>query len=162
MFDNGIHTTLSDLVAGLDPVLQFLAIMAIGLVPFLESYVGALVGTVTGVPVVLATGAAVLRNLVAVVVAVVAGGAARRRWRANRTERPVSARRQKVVERVDRFGVPVASLLAPLVLAISLTAFIMVTAGLDRRQVLVWQSVAVVAWGALFALIGTGALAALG
>lgn len=162
MFDDGIHATLTDLVHGLEPALQFLAVMAIGLVPFLESYVGALVGTVTGVPVGLATGAAVLGNLVAVVVAVVAGSALRRRWETRRTERPVSARRQKIVDRVDRFGVPLASLLAPLVFAISLTAFIMVTAGLDRRQVLVWQSVSVVAWGVLFALIGTGALAALG
>ncbi len=162
MFDNGIQSTLSDLVLGLDPVLQFLAVMAIGLVPFLESYVGALVGTVTGVPVVLATGAAIAGNLVAVVVAVAAGTSVRRRWQARREQRPVSPRREKIVQRVDRFGVPVASLLAPTVFAISLTAFVMVTAGLDRRQVLAWQAVSVVVWGILFALIGTGVLATLG
>ncbi|MCM3847478.1 hypothetical protein ND486_14890 [Pseudonocardia sp. DR1-2] len=63
---------------------------------------------------------------------------------------------------MDRYGVPVASLLAPTLMAISVTAFGMVAAGLDRRQVVVWQVVAVVVWAALFAAIGLGALSALG
>lgn len=47
-------------------------------------------------------------------------------------------------------------------MAISVTAFGMVAAGLDRRQVVVWQVVAVVVWAALFAPIGLGALSAFG
>ena len=63
---------------------------------------------------------------------------------------------------MDRYGVPVASLLAPTLMAISLTAFGMVAAGLDRRQVMIWQVVAVVVWAALFAAVGLGALSAFG
>lgn len=151
---------LTDLVDGLNPLLQFLAVFAIGLVPFLESYVGALVGTVTGVPVVLAVLAAIAGNLVAIAVAVWAGTAAGRGLAARRS-RPLSPRRQRVLARVDRYGVPVASLLAPTVMATPITTFVMLTAGLDRRQVIVWQVVAVVAWGVAFAAIGAGLLTAL-
>ncbi|MBO4238905.1 hypothetical protein [Pseudonocardia alni] len=148
-------------VAAVGPVWQFLAVFVIGLVPFLESYTGTLVGTVTGMPVLLAAAGAIAGNVLALVVAVRLGDRARRGL-GRRASRPPSERRQKVIARVDRYGVPVASLLAPTLMAISVTAFGMVAAGLDRRQVVVWQVVAVVVWAALFAAIGLGALSALG
>ncbi|ALE80992.1 hypothetical protein WY02_24315 [Pseudonocardia sp. AL041005-10] len=148
-------------VTALHPVWQFLAVFVIGVVPFLESYTGTLVGTVTGMPVLLAAAGAVAGNLLALVVAVRLGDRARRGL-GRRASRPPSERRQKVIARVDRYGVPVASLLAPTLMAISLTAFGMVAAGLDRRQVMIWQVVAVVVWAALFAAVGLGALSAFG
>ncbi|MEU9822727.1 hypothetical protein ACIGG9_23055 [Pseudonocardia alni] len=148
-------------VTALHPVWQFLAVFVIGVVPFLESYTGTLVGTVTGMPVLLAAAGAVAGNVLALVVAVRLGDRARRGL-GRRASRPPSERRQKVIARVDRYGVPVASLLAPTLMAISLTAFGMVAAGLDRRQVMIWQVVAVVVWAALFAAVGLGALSAFG
>lgn len=148
-------------VAALHPVWQFLAVFVIGVVPFLESYTGTLVGTVTGMPVLLAAAGAIAGNVLALVVAVRLGDRARRGL-GRRASRPPSERRQKVIARVDRYGVPVASLLAPTLMAISVTAFGMVAAGLDRRQVVVWQVVAVVVWAALFAAVGLGALSAFG
>lgn len=148
-------------VAALHPVWQFLAVFVIGVVPFLESYTGTLVGTVTGMPVLLAAGGAIAGNVLALVVAVRLGDRARQGL-GRRASRPPSERRQKVIARVDRYGVPVASLLAPTLMAISVTAFGMVAAGLDRRQVVVWQVVAVVVWAALFAAVGLGALSAFG
>lgn len=148
-------------VGTLHPVWQFLAVAAIGVVPFLESYTGTLVGTVTGMPVLLAAAGAIAGNVLALLVAVRLGDRARRGL-GRRASRPPSERRRKVIARVDRYGVPVASLLAPTLMAISLTAFGMVAAGLDRRQVVLWQVVAVVVWAALFAAIGLGALGALG
>ncbi|NWJ74816.1 hypothetical protein [Pseudonocardia alni] len=148
-------------VTALHPVWQFLAVFVIGVVPFLESYTGTLVGTVTGMPVLLAAAGAVAGNVLALVVAVRLGDRARRGL-GRRASRPPSERRQRVIARVDRYGVPVASLLAPTLMAISLTAFGMVAAGLDRRQVMIWQVVAVVVWAALFAAVGLGALSAFG
>lgn len=151
---------LVQFVAGLHPVLQFLAVFAIGLVPFLESHFGAFVGTVTGVPVVLAALAAIAGNLIACAVAVRAGDGVHRRVAGRRGES--SARTKKVMSYVDRFGVPVASLLGPVVLATSISTFIMISAGLHRRTVIIWQAIAVVAWGVAFAAIATGVIAIAG
>ena len=52
-------TPLTEFIAGLHPVLQFLAVFAIGVVPYLESHVGTFVGTLTGIPVVVAALAAI-------------------------------------------------------------------------------------------------------
>jgi hypothetical protein len=150
---------LFEFIAALHPVLQFLTVFAIGVVPYLESHVGAFVGTLTGVPVVLAALAAIAGNLLALAVATRAGGAVARRVAARRGA--PSRRSQKVLARVDRFGVPVASLLGPLVLATALSTFIMISTGLDRRTVITWQTIAVVVWGIVFAGLGLGALAAL-
>lgn len=147
-------------VAGLNPFLQFLAVFVIGVVPFLESHFGAFVGTLTGVPVVLAALAAIAGNLLALAVAVRAGGAVQRRV-ADRRGAP-SKRTRKVLDKVDKFGVPVASLLGPFVLATALSTFIMIGAGLDRRTVVIWQAVAVTVWGIAFAALALGAAAALG
>ncbi|MFP5023011.1 hypothetical protein [Pseudonocardia phyllosphaerae] len=148
-------------VTDLHPVLAFLAVFVIGVVPFLESYIGTLVGTAAGMPVLLAGTGAVVGNLLALAVAVWLGDRARRGLD-RRAQRPPSARRQKMIARVDRYGVPVASLLAPTLLAISLTAFGMIAAGLDRRQVVIWQVVTVVVWALVFGLIGIGALRTFG
>lgn len=147
-------TYLTEFVAGLHPLVQFLAVFAIGLIPYLESHVGAFVGTVTGVPVVVATLAAIAGNLIALVVAVRAGGAVARRVAQRRTP---ARRTQKVLAKVDKFGVPLASLLGPFVLATALSTFIMIGAGLHRRTVIIWQVVAVTAWGVAFAVLGLGA-----
>lgn len=131
-------------VDGLHPVLQFLAVFVIGIIPFLESYVGASVGIFMGMPWPIALGGGVAGNAVAVVAAVALAG----RMRGDQSRVQHSPRRERIMARVDKWGVPVASLLAPTVLAISLTVLIMVVAGLNRRNVLVWNIIASVVWGA--------------
>lgn len=152
---------LNALVDTLHPALQILAVLVIGIVPFLESYVGAGVGALAGMPVIVAVMAAVAGNLLALAAATWLGTRARRGLTRGR-EKPQSERRRKLVARVDRYGVPVASLLAPTLMAISFTAFAMVAAGLDRRQVVVWQTITIIVWGVLFGALGLGALTALG
>lgn len=61
-----------------------------------------------------------------------------------------------------RFGVPGASILAPLALPTMLTAAFFVGSGVSRRWVILWQVVAIVLWTSLIAVAATGALALLG
>jgi hypothetical protein len=63
--------------------------------------------------------------------------------------------------KVDQFGVPVASLLGPFVLATALSTFVMISTGLDRSAVVIWQVTAVIVWAIVFTALGLGALAAL-
>ncbi|OSY41272.1 MULTISPECIES: hypothetical protein [Pseudonocardia] len=152
---------LNVFVDTLHPVVQVLAVLVIGIVPFLESYVGAGIGVVAGMPVVLAVGAAVIGNLIALAAAVWLGDRARRGITKGGAK-PQSDRRRKLLARVDRYGVPIASLAAPTLMAISITPFAMVAAGLNRQQVIIWQAITVVVWGVAFGALALGALSALG
>jgi hypothetical protein len=61
-----------------------------------------------------------------------------------------------------RFGVPGASILAPLALPTMLTAAFFVGSGVSKRWVILWQVVAIVLWTSVIAAAATGALALLG
>jgi hypothetical protein len=77
-----------------------------------------------------------------------------------------STRRTKGRERLRgwlvRFGVPGASLLAPLALPTMLTAAFFVGAGVSKQWVILWQIIAIVLWTSAVAIAATGALALLG
>jgi hypothetical protein len=61
-----------------------------------------------------------------------------------------------------KFGVPGASLLAPLALPTMFTAATFVASGVPKGWVILWQVVAVAAWTTLTTLIATGILSAIG
>ncbi|MET0714473.1 MAG: small multidrug efflux protein [Microbacterium sp.] len=61
-----------------------------------------------------------------------------------------------------KFGVPGASLLAPLALPTMLTAAFFVASGVRKEWVILWQIVAIVLWTGAVALAATGVLAVLG
>lgn len=61
-----------------------------------------------------------------------------------------------------RFGVPGASLLAPLALPTMLTAAFFVASGVRKEWVILWQVIAIVLWTALAAAAATGILSLLG
>jgi hypothetical protein len=70
--------------------------------------------------------------------------------------------RQRLRRWLVRFGVPGASLLAPLALPTMLTAAFFVGSGVPKQWVILWQVVAILVWTTLVALAATGALALLG
>ncbi|MCS5723930.1 small multidrug efflux protein [Herbiconiux sp. CPCC 203407] len=70
--------------------------------------------------------------------------------------------RQRLRRWLVKFGVPGASLLAPLALPTMLTAAFFVGSGVPKRWVILWQVVAIAVWTTLVALAATGALALLG
>lgn len=61
-----------------------------------------------------------------------------------------------------RFGVPGASLLAPLALPTMLTAAFFVASGVRKQWVILWQVIAIVIWTTLAAAAATGLLTLLG
>jgi hypothetical protein len=58
-----------------------------------------------------------------------------------------------------RFGVPGASILGPLALPTQFTSAVLVSTGVPKAWVLLWQAVAIVLWTTLTTLIATGVLA---
>lgn len=75
-------------------------------------------------------------------------------------------RRQKGRVRLERwmvrFGVPGASILAPLALPTMLTAAFFVGSGVPKKWVILWQVVAIILWTSAVAIAATGALTLLG
>lgn len=57
-----------------------------------------------------------------------------------------------------RFGVPGASILGPLALPTQFTSAVLVSTGVSKRWVLLWQAVAIVAWTTVTTLVATGVL----
>lgn len=70
--------------------------------------------------------------------------------------------RRKLRRWLVKFGVPGASILAPLALPTMLTAAFFVGSGVRKQWVILWQVVAIVLWTAVTALAATGLIAVLG
>lgn len=142
---------LQEWTAGLHPAMQWLGIILISAIPFVESYFGSVIGVLAGVPAVVAIVAAILGNVVSMVAFVLAAGAIRARTGAD--EREISPRRQRLRRSFDRFGVPGVSLLGQTILPSQITSAAMVGFGASRGLVIVWQVVSIVLWGVAFGLL---------
>ncbi|WP_435748390.1 small multidrug efflux protein [Microbacterium sp. PMB16] len=70
--------------------------------------------------------------------------------------------RAKLGRWLVRFGVPGASLIAPLALPTMLTAAFFVASGVRKEWVILWQVIAIVLWTGVVAAAATGVLALLG
>lgn len=143
---------LQSFTESLPPLLQWVGVMVAGAIPFVESYGGSALGVLAGLNPAVAGAAAVVGNLVTMVIFVVA--TARVRTAAvSRREKPDSPRRAKLRERFDRFGVPGVSLLGQTVLPSQITAAAMVSFGASRNAVIGWQIVSIILWGVLFGVL---------
>lgn len=75
---------------------------------------------------------------------------------------PEKKGRAKLRRWLVRFGVPGASLLAPLALPTMFTAATFVASGVPKGWVILWQAVAIVVWTTLITLLATGLISAVG
>lgn len=161
---------LHDLVSGLEPWQQVLALVPAGAVPFIESYLGSFLGTTLGIHPALAIPAAVLGNLVATFVVIALAGRTRdaiaqgRRMRGGRSaEEPSPSRfRTKVAAAMEKYGVPGVCLLGPFVVASQISGPALIALGAERGRVYLWMGVSIVLWGIVFGAFGGLFLAAIG
>lgn len=149
--------TLQQFANSLPPELQWLAVIALGAIPFIESYLGSVIGVVAGLSVWVAVPAAILGNLVSTWTVVLVASRIRSRVIADGRSKELSPRRAKLKARFDRFGVPGVSMLGQLILPSQITSAAIVSFGASHRAVLLWQTISVITWGVV-----SGALAAAG
>jgi hypothetical protein len=154
---------LQDFTASLPPFLQWFGVMLAAAVPFIESYFGSVIGVVAGLDPVVAIVAAIVGNIVSMVVVVLSAHGVRSRVGAARAEgadgvpAEESPRRQRLRARFDRYGVPGVSLLGQTILPSQITSAAMVSFGASRNAVILWQVISIILWGVAF-----GVLASLG
>lgn len=143
---------LHEFTASLSPVLKWVAVMLAGALPFVESYFGSVIGVVAGVAPVSAVSEAVIGNIGSTLATVAVTSTLQER-RAGAPER--SFRHQRLRRVLGRYGVPGVSLVGPTVLASQITAATLVALGAPIRAVLLWQVIAITAWGILYGTLAT-------
>ena len=172
--------TFQNLVAQVPELVQPLIVALAGAVPFIEGEGAVTIGILGGINPVVAAIAAVAGNFICVMAVVLLTARARaavvNRQRAKAmvaadgtlvaAEQVAAqndgggtrkaARREKFQRAFERYGVPGVSLLGPLLLPTMFTATMLVTVGVGKVRVLIWQAVAIIAWTTLFALLITG------
>ncbi|WP_163544096.1 small multidrug efflux protein [Occultella kanbiaonis] len=175
---------LQNLMSQVPFFIQPLIVAAAAAIPFVEGELASVLGVWAGLNPFIAAGAAVAGNFTSVVVVVFFGAGIRAgivSRRARRSElvtvgRPVAADADGPDGSVDeakpeskgvrrfktflvRFGVPGASLLGPLAIPTQFTSALLVSTGVAKGWVLLWQAVAIMFWTTLTTLIATGVLA---
>ncbi|WP_243728886.1 small multi-drug export protein [Nesterenkonia sphaerica] len=147
---------------GLPETLQWLGIIAISAIPSVESFFGALIGVVIGMPLWVALVAAIIGNMLSLTLVIYGAQWIRstvlKRKKAQELSETQYRRRAKAKRLFDKFGIPGVSLLGPLALPSQFTAPLMVSFGANRTLVMAWMFVSVTVWGAGFALLGVGLL----
>lgn len=154
---------LQSFTESLPAALQFLGIAVAALVPYVEGEGAAIIGAVAGVNPWLAIPVAILANVGIVALIVLSFERMRaeiinRRIAAGKTPKPTSEKQQKVRRSLEKYGVPGVSLLGPFLLPTHFTAAALVSFGIAKGRVIVWQAVAitlyaVVVGGLFYALV---------
>lgn len=149
--------SLATFTASLPEWLQWVGIIAISAIPFVESYFGSAIGVLVGISPVIAVVAAVIGNVVTMLLVVLGAHAARTKLTASSEPKEPSRRRARITRLFDRYGVAGVSLLGQAFLPSQITSGMMVSFGASKNAVIAWQVVSIILWGILF-----GTLAALG
>lgn len=144
--------TLQNFAQTLPAAVQWLAVMGMGAIPYVESHGASMVGVIVGLPAVVAFVLAVLGNLLCTMPLIVLAARVRARVTGGATKQ-LTPRQQKVRRAFDRFGVAGVSLIGPLLLPSQVTGPALISIGAPRRNVITWQTIAIVAWGALFTVL---------
>ncbi len=150
-------TTLQEFAASLPEPLQWLGVLVIAAIPFVESYFGSAIGVIVGIHPVIAVAAAVVGNVISMLVFVLTAHGVRAGATKGKDAKPLTPRREKLKQRFERYGVPGVSLLGQVFLPSQITSAAMVSFGAPKNQVILWQIISIIIWGVVF-----GVLAALG
>ena len=162
---------------------QPLIVAAAAAIPFVEGELASVLGVWAGLNPFIAAAAAMVGNFASVSVVVVFGARIRAKFVARRARRaefvaagqavavggggpddtvveakPESKGAQRFKRFLVRFGVPGASLLGPLAIPTQFTLALLVSTGVSKGWVLLWQGVAIFLWTTLTTLIAAGVL----
>ncbi|MET4541626.1 hypothetical protein ABIE37_003424 [Arthrobacter bambusae] len=147
--------SLQDFTSSLPPMLTWLGVVLIAAIPFVDSYFGAVVGVLTGLHPAVAIAAAVVGNVISLLIFVFAAHRVRTTVAANRPSKEVTPRRAKLRAAFDKFGVAGVSLIGPTILPSQITSVAMISFGASRNAVILWQIISIIVWGTAFGVLAT-------
>ncbi|MFE3574423.1 small multi-drug export protein [Lysinibacillus sp. NPDC059133] len=140
----------------LDLLLQYLGVFIISFIPFVESPGAAIVGSLIGIPIIIAVIISMIGNWISIMIVILPFNAllTKIRNRHSKKEGFIHNRAIKARERYDKYGVPGLALIAPLVASAHIAAFTSLAAGANKRRVIFWHSVSIGFWGILGGVLG--------
>lgn len=174
---------LQSFIQQVPEILQPLIVAVAGAIPYIEGEGAAALGIIAGINPIVAAIAGAAGNILCVLGVVFLGARIRERAVERRAakngaaavavlDRPVGEENTKPKGHAKghaklrrwmvKFGVPGASILAPLALPTMLTAAFFAASGVPKQWVILWQVVAIVLWTSVVAFVAAGALALLG
>ncbi|BDZ55308.1 hypothetical protein GCM10025870_23810 [Agromyces marinus] len=115
-----------------------------------------------GLPPAVAITAAVLGNVISMLVVVLGAHRARTRIVAGREPVEASPRRQKLRRAFDRYGVAGVSLVGQTILPSQITSAAMVSFGASRNAVIMWQVISILLWGVVCGVIASLGVSVIG
>lgn len=144
-----------------NPMLQFLGVMLVAMVPFIEGYFAVPAGIAIGFSAVLTIAAAIVGNWISVIVVILASDRVKQWLQGRKKSKSSEEKQYKRLERgqklFHKYGVPGVSLLGPLLVGDHIAALVCIASGAPRKSVIIWQTVAIVVWA-----VGMGLLVMLG
>jgi hypothetical protein len=150
---------LQDFASSLPSFLQWFGVMLVAAIPFVDSYFGAVIGVLIGLPTALAIGVAVIGNVVSMLIFVLTAHRVRSKVVAGKgragTEPVESPRRERLRRVFDKYGVAGVSLVGPIILPSQITSAAMVSFGANRNAVIFWQVISIVLWGTVFGILAS-------
>lgn len=147
--------SLQSFTASLPSMLQWLGVLLVAAIPFVESYFGAVVGVVGGLNPVVAIAAAVVGNIASMLIFVFSAHSVRSKVAAGREPKEITPRRAKLRSAFDKYGVAGVSLLGQTILPSQITSAAMVSFGASRNAVILWQVISIILWGTAFGVLAT-------
>lgn len=147
--------SLQAFTSSLPPALQWIGVLIVAAIPFVESYFGAVVGVLGGLNPVVAIAAAVVGNVISLLIFVFVAHGVRSKVAAGRAPKEMTPRRAKLRAAFDKFGVPGVSLVGPTILPSQITSVAMISFGAPKNTVILWQIISIIIWGTAFGVLAT-------
>lgn len=147
--------TLQDFTSSLPEMLQWVGVMLAAAIPFIESYFGSVLGVLAGVNPAIAIAAAIVGNVLSMLVFVLSAHGMRSGIVRGKATRELSPRRERLREKFDKYGVAGVSLLGQAILPSQITSAAMVSFGASKNVVIFWQIISIILWGVAFGVLAT-------
>ena len=139
----------------LNLLLQYLGVFIASLIPFIESPGGAVIGSLIGIPIILAVVISAIGNWISIMFVILPFNALLTKIRNRKPKKGfIHNRATKAREWYEKYGVPGLALITPLVASGHIAAFTSLAAGANKRKVIFWHTVSIVFWGILGAVLG--------
>lgn len=146
---------LQDFTASFPEIFQWVGVMLIAAIPFVESYFGSTIGVLAGVNPAVAIVAAIAGNVISMLIFVLSAHGVRSKAVAGKEPKVLTPRRQRLRAQFDKYGVAGVSLLGQTILPSQITSATMVSFGAPKNVVIVWQILSITIWGVVFGVLAT-------
>jgi hypothetical protein len=146
---------LQDFTSSFPEFLQWVGVMLIAAIPFVDSYLGSVIGVLAGVNPVVAIAAAIVGNVISMLIFALSAHRVRSKVVSGKAPEVESPRRQKVRGWFDKYGVAGVSLVGPVILPSQFTSAAMVSFGAPKNSVILWQIISITIWGVVFGTLAT-------